>query len=214
LIEVDHGDMKALVLAPQNALGYQHLGVATSGVALFRSIGGSVGVAISGAILAAALASRLEGLGGGLSSALAPAGIKMPSVETIYIKRLHRRWDIPNRDHRIGDSLPSDIACERGLAPAPGPFRGCRVSAGKCLDTRARSVNWSASYSNSSGGKQIVCVDGHRPQRGTGIRAKRALVVLERWMSRRGGNGRSTSCLNTYYQGTGPSKGPRRDCAV
>ena len=37
--------MQVLVLAVQNAVDYEHLGVATSGSTLFRSIGGSIGVA-------------------------------------------------------------------------------------------------------------------------------------------------------------------------
>jgi EmrB/QacA subfamily drug resistance transporter len=42
--------MQVLVLAVQNAVPYELLGVATSGAALFRSIGGSLGTAILGAI--------------------------------------------------------------------------------------------------------------------------------------------------------------------
>jgi MFS family permease len=48
--------MQVLVLAVQNAVEYEDLGVATSGATLFRSIGGSVGTAILGAIFAARLA--------------------------------------------------------------------------------------------------------------------------------------------------------------
>ncbi|HEU4973876.1 MAG TPA: MFS transporter [Baekduia sp.] len=55
--------MQVLVLATQNAVSYDQLGVATSGATLFRSIGGSLGTAVLGAIftnrLAAALADRL-----------------------------------------------------------------------------------------------------------------------------------------------------------
>ncbi|MGN6550602.1 MAG: DHA2 family efflux MFS transporter permease subunit [Pararhizobium sp.] len=51
--------MQVLVLAVQNAVDYRHLGVATSGTTLFRSIGGSVGVSLFGAIFSAGLAARL-----------------------------------------------------------------------------------------------------------------------------------------------------------
>lgn len=51
--------MQVLVLAAQNAVPYEQLGVATSGVALFRSIGGSFGVALFGGIFAYALQSYL-----------------------------------------------------------------------------------------------------------------------------------------------------------
>lgn len=62
--------MQVLVLAVQNAVDYQNLGVATSGATLFRLIGGSIGVAAFGAIFSA-----------GLLSGLAenwPAGIELP----------------------------------------------------------------------------------------------------------------------------------------
>lgn len=42
--------MQVLVLAVQNAMPAQMYGVATSGVTLFRSIGGSIGVALFGAV--------------------------------------------------------------------------------------------------------------------------------------------------------------------
>src|SRR5262245_62313509 len=51
--------MQVLVLAVQNAVPYQLLGVATSGSTLFRQIGGSIGVAIFGAIFANRLAREL-----------------------------------------------------------------------------------------------------------------------------------------------------------
>ena len=64
--------MQVLVLAVQNAVPYEHLGVATSGSTLFRQVGGSIGVSLFGAIFAnrlvASLAERL------------PAGAHVPSV--------------------------------------------------------------------------------------------------------------------------------------
>jgi EmrB/QacA subfamily drug resistance transporter len=47
--------MQILVMAVQNAVPYERLGVATSGTTLFRSIGGSVGAALFGGIFAYAL---------------------------------------------------------------------------------------------------------------------------------------------------------------
>ena len=64
--------MQVLVLAAQNAVPYELLGVATSGSTLFRQIGGSIGVSIFGAIfanrLAAELADRL------------PSGVQAPTA--------------------------------------------------------------------------------------------------------------------------------------
>ncbi len=51
--------MQVLVLAAQNAVPYELLGVATSGSTLFRQVGGSVGVALFGAIFANRLATEL-----------------------------------------------------------------------------------------------------------------------------------------------------------
>ncbi|HEX6631430.1 MAG TPA: MFS transporter [Gemmatimonadaceae bacterium] len=51
--------MQVLVLAVQNAVDYEDLGVATSGATLFRSIGGAVGTAVFGAVFASRLTSAL-----------------------------------------------------------------------------------------------------------------------------------------------------------
>ncbi|HEY1794754.1 MAG TPA: MDR family MFS transporter [Stellaceae bacterium] len=83
--------MQVLVLAVQNAVEYRHLGVATSGSMLFRSIGGSVGVSVFGAIFTAALTSDLAHLlpaGTPIPTATAPASIQaLPMAErTIYLQ--------------------------------------------------------------------------------------------------------------------------------
>jgi len=51
--------MQVLVLAVQNAVPYEMLGVATSGSTLFRSIGGSLGTAVLGAIFSGRLTAEL-----------------------------------------------------------------------------------------------------------------------------------------------------------
>jgi MFS family permease len=53
--------MQVLVLAVQNSVPYEQLGVATSGATLFRSIGGSLGTAVLGAVFSNRLASALAG---------------------------------------------------------------------------------------------------------------------------------------------------------
>ena len=52
--------MQVLVLAVQNSVEARHMGVATSGATLFRSIGGSVGVAMFGAIFTHGLRANLQ----------------------------------------------------------------------------------------------------------------------------------------------------------
>ena len=88
--------MQVLVIAVQNSVDYSELGVATSGVTLFRLIGGSLGTAVFGAIFAAGLARHLErmlppGLGSGMATdggaGLSPGMIAAlePGLRTIYI---------------------------------------------------------------------------------------------------------------------------------
>jgi EmrB/QacA subfamily drug resistance transporter len=55
--------MQVLVLAVQNAVSYELLGVATSGATLFRSIGGSVGTAVLGSIFTNRLRDLLAASG-------------------------------------------------------------------------------------------------------------------------------------------------------
>ncbi len=53
--------MQVLVLAVQNAVDYSVLGAATSGVTMFRGIGGSLGAAVFGTIFSSRLTSALHG---------------------------------------------------------------------------------------------------------------------------------------------------------
>ncbi|HWC85585.1 MAG TPA: MFS transporter [Solirubrobacteraceae bacterium] len=92
--------MQVLVLAVQNAVDYQDLGVATSGATLFRSIGGAIGTAILGSIfsnqLKTNLASALTKLPSPASPTIAkkiqagadnPAALKKlpPTIHDAYI---------------------------------------------------------------------------------------------------------------------------------
>jgi len=73
--------MQVLVLAAQNAAEFRHLGVVTSGVTMFRSIGGSVGVATFGAIFSNGLHSRL--------AALLSADVQLPpTLDPVKIRAL------------------------------------------------------------------------------------------------------------------------------
>lgn len=64
--------MQVLVLAVQNTVAYKHMGVATSGAMMFRSIGGSIGVAAFGALFTQGLHTRL--------AELIPAGTELPQT--------------------------------------------------------------------------------------------------------------------------------------
>jgi MFS family permease len=63
--------MQVLVIAVQNSVDYQDLGVATAGSTLFRSIGGSLGTAALGAVFVAAVSHALG------------AGLPMPNLQEI-----------------------------------------------------------------------------------------------------------------------------------
>lgn len=64
--------MQVLVLVVQNAVGYEDLGVATSGATFFRSIGASFGVSIFGTIFTNKLGPRISDA---LAGATLPAGV-------------------------------------------------------------------------------------------------------------------------------------------
>ena len=69
--------MQVLVLAAQNAVPYEQLGVATSGSTLFRQVGGSIGVSLFGAIFANQLASNLAGA--------LPPGTQLPAAPNLEV---------------------------------------------------------------------------------------------------------------------------------
>jgi EmrB/QacA subfamily drug resistance transporter len=85
--------MQVLVLAAQNAVDYELLGVATSGSTLFRQVGGSIGVAAFGAIFANQLAANLaDALPPGATppAAADPASIRElpPALYEIFVHAL------------------------------------------------------------------------------------------------------------------------------
>jgi len=82
--------MPVIVLAVQNSVEFRHMGVATSGTTLFRSIGGSLGVAAFGALFSNGLQSRLSGAlpaDTELPAALGPAAVRqLPgAVRSAYL---------------------------------------------------------------------------------------------------------------------------------
>ncbi len=89
--------MQVLVIAVQNAVDMEDLGVATSSAAFFRSLGGSFGTALFGAVLNSRLATEIaarlpDGAGDipigeltGSPAAIAqlPPGIRLPLIEAL-----------------------------------------------------------------------------------------------------------------------------------
>ncbi|WP_223779011.1 MDR family MFS transporter [Streptomyces sp. 135] len=70
--------MQVLVLIVQNAVGYEDLGVATSGATFFRSIGASFGVAIFGTVFTNRLGDKLTDA---LAGQRLPPGLSVSTLE-------------------------------------------------------------------------------------------------------------------------------------
>lgn len=82
--------MPVIIVAVQSAVPYSELGVATSGVTTFRSIGGALGTAALGAIFAGRIASELEDrLPPGESSLFSSGARTEPSAVQRLPEQLH-----------------------------------------------------------------------------------------------------------------------------
>jgi EmrB/QacA subfamily drug resistance transporter len=79
--------MQVLLIAVQNSVDYERLGVATSGTMLFRSLGGALGVALFGAIFANRLHAQLAGPGMDFLATIIPAAARglPPDIHQEYI---------------------------------------------------------------------------------------------------------------------------------
>jgi EmrB/QacA subfamily drug resistance transporter len=79
--------MQVLIIAVQNSVDYRHLGVATSGTMLFRSLGGALGVALFGAIFANRLHAQLSGPGMEFLATIIPSAARglPPQLHAEYI---------------------------------------------------------------------------------------------------------------------------------
>ncbi|MEV8181989.1 MDR family MFS transporter [Specibacter sp. NPDC078692] len=74
--------MQNLVLIVQNAVTPQEIGVASSGIAFFRSLGGTIGVSVLGALMATKVADLLAGKSAELQAAIAGLGEKGKDIAT------------------------------------------------------------------------------------------------------------------------------------
>jgi MFS family permease len=127
--------MQVLVLAAQNSVDFQHLGVATSGTTLFRSVGGALGVAIFGAIFANGLHAHLVAVippGTAIPSATDPAGLAAlsPELRATYVAALVAALQTVFLIAAIVAATAFGIALLlreiplRGIAPAAGQGEG------------------------------------------------------------------------------------------
>ena len=140
--------MQVLVVAVQNAVSYEDLGVATSSATFFRMIGGSFGTAVFGAIYAIVLnhtiAPTLAKVPASVLKKFNPQTIN-PSVlgpaeidrrGAVLLHEVHRR-----RHPCHPDRLPGGGADRlRGLPPELAPARGASCARRSRPSTWARST--------------------------------------------------------------------------
>lgn len=72
--------MQVLTIIVQNTVAYRDLGVATSGVTFFRTLGGAFGAAVFGSLYSNFLADRLPAAIASTGGAVTPANVSPPSV--------------------------------------------------------------------------------------------------------------------------------------
>jgi EmrB/QacA subfamily drug resistance transporter len=124
--------MQVLVLAAQNSVDFEHLGVATSGTTLFRSLGGALGVAIFGAIFANGLHVHLAAVvppGTAIPAATDPAGLAAlsPDLRTAYLAALVAAL----QPVFLIAAIVAATACAIALLLREKPLRGMAPAAGQ-----------------------------------------------------------------------------------
>ena len=146
--------MQVLVLAVQNAVPYEMLGVATSGATLFRSIGGSLGIAVLGAIFTGRLTSELP-TGAASSGRLDPSAIhRLPAAQrdvfiNAFTDALQLVFTGGDRSSCSSRSSLSWLIPERPLrktveTTASATSSAARSTPTRCASSRARSASRSA----------------------------------------------------------------------
>ena len=183
--------MQVLVLATQNAVSYEQLGVATSGATLFRSIGGSLGTAMLGAIFSARLTSRAAGRRG-TSGGIDPAPIERlpalhPTLHRVVHRRAHSSFPVARSSAR---RLPADLA-DPGAAAAHDGRDVVGESLGAPVDTdslreltraltrlSAASARWRSWPSGGARGHRALA--GRRVAAAARGRARRAVARAPR----------------------------------
>ena len=140
--------MQVLLVAVQNSVDYQHLGVATSGTMLFRSLGGALGVALFGAIFANGLHARLAGPGMEFLSAVIPAAVQglPPNLHQEYVTAVMAALaaGVRGGDGHRRRGLRRDLAAAREPV-ARGRAARAWARASRCRATPPRWKSWRAS---------------------------------------------------------------------
>ena len=117
---------QVLIVAVQNSAPYKDIGVATSGVTMFRLIGGSIGTAVLGTIFATRVASSMAAAAGGDQHLFAAAPVTLtaeslsampPAIQQVHW-RVHQRArsDLARRRVRRGLRVRLLLVHSRGAA--------------------------------------------------------------------------------------------------
>ena len=121
--------MQVLILVVQNTSSFADLGVATSGVTFFRTIGSSFGAAIFGSLFANFLAGRI---GPALAAGGAPP--RAARVTAGAARAARRRW--PRRSSTPMPTRWAWSSCAR--CPSRSSASSCRSSSRRCRCARWR----------------------------------------------------------------------------
>jgi EmrB/QacA subfamily drug resistance transporter len=183
--------MQVLVLATQNAVSYEQLGVATSGATLFRSIGGSLGTALLGAVftnrLNAELAVHVPRVGSSLTSksGLNPAALrKLPgpvhdAFITSFTNALHLVFQVATGVMLIGFALSWFIQ-ERPLRRTVETSVGVGDTLGAPVDTDSLRVLLRGLVRLLGRERTLQFVEGAAARAGVDVPAGTAWFLLRR----------------------------------
>jgi hypothetical protein len=126
--------MQVLVLVVQNAVGYKMLGAATSGVTLFRGVGGSLGAAVFGTIFSSRLTAQLHGLVTGPLWRLVAGGGRLTGAQVAAMPRVRRTstrtFTRCNPCSSRPPASPCSGSCSAGCCPSDACARPPRRAAG------------------------------------------------------------------------------------
>ena len=129
--------MQVMVLAVQNAVPYDDLGVATSAVTLFRFIGGSLGTAVLGAIFAAGLGGSAA-LGALRESGRIDPVVFMRALDTVFLVAAA----VASLGFLLALLLP-ERRLRESVAAGAADAQGSTVPTGDSLDQVSRCL-WAA----------------------------------------------------------------------
>lgn len=112
--------MQNLVLIVQNAVDITQLGVASSGIAFFRSLGGTVGVSVMGAVLAGQVTGLLSDKADALQAAILKLGAPGAAVaESLQSGTIPRVSELPVGVRTIIESVYGQAVADIFLVAAP-----------------------------------------------------------------------------------------------